>query len=61
MLDSERTDLAMLHAHNEAIESLKEFLAAYFQSRLPTPEEVAQKLDLPLDLVTEAMMQEEVP
>ena len=59
MLDSERTDLALMHAQNEAMESLKEFLYAYFQSRLPTPEEVSQQLDLPIDLVIEAMAQPE--
>ena len=60
MLDSERTDLALLHAQNEALESFKEFLYAYFQSRLPTPEEIATQLQLPVDLVIEAMMQEEI-
>ena len=60
MLDSERTDLALLHAQNEALESFKEFLYAYFQSRLPTPEEIAMQLQLPVDLVIEAMMQEEI-
>jgi DNA-directed RNA polymerase specialized sigma subunit len=59
MIDAERLDLAMLHAHNEVMETFKEFFMVYFGSRFPSPEEIAQQLNIPIELVIEAMSQEE--
>lgn len=49
----------VLHAENAASETLSDYLLAYFSDRLPSPEEIASTLDIPIDDVMMAMAAEE--
>lgn len=55
MWTQSKTDEMVLHAQNETSESFSKFLKVYLEDRLPTPEEIATQLSVPLEDVMMAM------
>lgn len=60
MWTQEQTDQYMLHAETSVYEDVGEFLSVYFSGRLPSAQEIADQLDIPLDQVEMAMASDEV-
>jgi len=53
------TDLMVVNAEGQVNEALGNFLAVYFADRLPTPEEMAELLNIPVERVRLALVKEE--
>lgn len=56
MWTQSKTDEMVLHAQNETSEAFSKFLKVYLEDRLPTPEEIAEQLSVPLEDVMMAMV-----
>jgi hypothetical protein len=51
-----KTDKMILHAEMETMDSFGRFISAYFSERMPGALEIAQILNVPPELVQQAMM-----
>ncbi len=55
MWTQRKTDEYVMHSQMEVNNALGEFLLHYFSERIPTAEEIAERMDIPVEQVNEAL------